>query len=385
MIPYSKQIINKSDMTAINKVLTSDYLTQGPRKKEFEEKISKICSSKYSATFNSATSALHIACLALGVGRGDEVWTCTNSFVASANCALYCQANINLVDINPEDFNMCMLDLERKLIKAKKSGKLPKVIIPIHFGGLPPDLKKLFKLKKKFKFKIIEDASHAIGGTYFNTKVGSCYYSDITIFSFHPVKIITTAEGGAALTNDKKIYKKLSQLGAHGITREKKYLKDKKKDNWYYEHQMLGYNYRLNDIQSALGISQLNNLNKWIKTRNHIADQYIKKFKNLPISYQKVEKRIKSAYHLFVIIVKNNKKKRTRNELYKYLKAKKIMTNVHYIPIHKQPFFKKFNFKSVNYKNAEYYYKNCLSIPMHAGLTKKNQTKIINCIINFFK
>ena len=383
MIPYSRQIIGKSDISAVNKTLKSNYLTQGPKKIEFEKLLSKTCSSKYSVTFNSATSALHIACLSLGVGKGDYVWTCTNSFVASANCALYCQANIDLVDINLQDFNMCMSDLEKKLIIAKKKKKLPKVIIPIHFGGLPPDLKIINKLKKKYKFKVIEDASHSIGARYKNSKVGDCSYSDITVFSFHPVKIITTAEGGAALTNNKNIYNKLRQLGAHGITREKKYLTNKKMENWYYEHQMLGYNYRLNDIQSSLGITQLKNLQKWIRVRNRIANTYVKKLKDLPISFQKVGTGIKSAFHLFVIVLKKNQK--TRNELYKYLSARKIMTNVHYIPIHKQPYFKKFKLDPKKYKNAELYYNNCLSIPMHAGLTEKNQRKVIKNIISFFR
>ena len=235
-----------------------------------------ICGSKYAVTFNSATSALHIACMALGVKKGDIVWTSTNSFVASANCALYCQAKIDLLDINKEDFNLDISLLEKKLIKAKKEKKLPKVVIPIHFGGLPPDLEKLRYLKKKYKFKIIEDASHSLGAKFLNNKVGNCKYGDITVLSFHPVKIITTAEGGAATTNDLKLYNKLNQLRFHGITRDKKFLINKKKAGWYYEHQLLGYNYKLNDIQSALGISQIKNLKSWITKRNKIAKTYQK-------------------------------------------------------------------------------------------------------------
>ena len=384
MIPYSRQLISKSDIASVNKVLKSDFLTQGPNKKKFENLLSKTCGVKYSSTFNSATSALHIACLALGVGRGDEVWTCTNSFVASANCALYCQAKIDLVDIDPSNFNMCMESLEKKLSKAKKRNKLPKVIIPIHFGGLPPNLKKLKELKKKYKFKIIEDASHSIGGMYLNKRVGDCSYSDITVFSFHPVKIITTAEGGAALTNNKKIYQKLNQLGAHGITRDNKFLNNKKKDKWYYEHQALGYNYRLNDIQSALGITQLKNLNKWVKTRNRIARNYIKSFKDLPLDFQKIEKGLVSAYHLFVIVLRKNKKKITRDKIYKHLKKNNILTNVHYIPIHKQPFFRQYKFKKKDFINAEYYYENCLSLPMFAGLKMNSQKKVIRIVRNLF-
>ena len=385
MITYSRQSINNTDINAVNKVLKSKFLTQGPEQIKFEKNLSKITHSKYVTTFNSATSALHISCMALGVKKGDQVWTCTNSFVASANCALYCQAKVDLVDINLHDFNISTEHLESKLIQAKKKNKLPKVLIPIHFGGMPPDLKKIYSLKKKYKFKIIEDASHAVGARYFGSRVGDNKFSDITVFSFHPVKIITTAEGGAALTNNKKIFEKLSMLCTHGITRDKNKFFNKKKEKWYYEHQLLGYNYRLNDIQSALGISQIKKLNKWTKIRNKIAARYIRAFRHLPIDCQVQKKGIISSYHLFVILIKKNKKKITRDKLYNYLKKKKIFCNVHYIPIHRQPFYKKLGFKEKNFRNAETYYKNCLSIPIYPDLKSYEQKKVINEIIKYFK
>ena len=348
MIPYSRQIISSIDIKEIKKVLKSDFITQGPKSELFEKKLSKNVDVNFVTTFNSGTSALHISCLALGVGKGDVVWTCTNSFVASANCALYCGAKVDFIDIDETTYNINILDLEKKLKNAKILNELPKVIIPIHFGGFPCDMKKIFKLSKKYKFKIIEDASHAIGAKYFNNKIGNCKYSDITVFSFHPVKIITTAEGGAALTNSKQLDKKLKLLRTHGITREKKYLNKKRKESWYYEFQELGYNYRLNEIQCALGISQLQRLNKWVSYRNEIAEIYRKKLKDLPLAMPPKQKGYYSSYHLFVIQILKNKKKIDRNKLYKLLKKRGIQTNIHYIPIHTHPYYKRKDLKIVN-------------------------------------
>ena len=385
MIPYAKQIITQKDISLINKVLKSDIITQGEQKIKFEKKLSKICKSKYAVSFNSATSALHMSCLALGVGKGDWVWTSTNSFVASANCALYCNAKIDLIDINFTDFNLDIDILEKKLAKAKKLNKLPKVVIPVHLGGLPPNLEKLNYLKKKYKFKIIEDASHSIGAKFKNSIVGSCKYSDITVFSFHPVKIITTAEGGAALTNSKIIRDKLSELGFHGITRDKTKFHYKKKGYWYYEQQALGYNYKINEIQTALGYSQLDNLKKWVSRRNYIAKKYLHEFRNLPFYVQQVGKNIRSSYHLFVIVLKKNKFNIKRDDILNKLKKNNIFANLHYIPIHKQPFYKKFSFKSKDFKNANYYFENSISLPMYAGLKDIEQNKVIKIIKNIFK
>lgn len=380
MIPYSRQIITKDDRKIVNSVLNSDFITQGNMIKKFEKSLASKVRAKFATGFNSATSALHISCLALGVKKGDIVWTCTNSFVASANCGLYCGASIDLVDINSENFNIDVLELEKKLFKAKQKKKLPKVIIPVHFGGLPCDMEKIFALSKKYKFKIVEDASHALGAKYKNNNVGSCKYSDIAVFSFHPVKIITTAEGGAATTNSKILNHRLKLLRNHGITREKKYLNRKKFPSWYYEFKELGYNYRLNEIQAALGLSQLKKLNRWVSYRNKLADIYRRELKNLPINYPAKMKGFYSSYHLFVITIFKNSKTISRNKIFNILKKKGIQANVHYIPIHTHPFFKKIGFKNLNFPKANKYYNSCLTLPLYAGLTKKKQKKIIKIL-----
>ena len=385
MIRYSRQLISSSDIKTVNQVLKSDFLTQGPKSILFEKKLSLKFNVKYSTSCNSATSALHLACLALGVKKGDHVWTCTNSFVASASCALHCGAKIDLVDINSETYNLDVNSLSKKLKIARKKKKLPKVVIPVHFAGLPCEMKEIYKLSKKYKFKIVEDASHAVGAKYYGSKIGSCKYSDITIFSFHPVKIMTTAEGGAALTNSKELDFKLKFYRSHGITKERKFLNKRNKANWYYECKNLGFNYRLNDIQSALGISQLKKINKWILYRNKLAKNYQKKLKNLPIEFFSNKKGFYSSYHLFIIKIFKNKKGLTRDNLFKYLHKKNIQTNVHYIPIHTHPFYEKLGFKRKNFPNAEQYFKSCLSLPMHAALKLSDQNKVIKLIKKFFK
>ena len=380
MIPYSRQIITNEDKKKIHKVLNSNFITQGKLLDKFEQNLALKVGAKFATCFNSATSALHIACLALDVKKGDIVWTSTNSFVASANCALYCGAKIDLVDINIENFNISIKVLENKLKDAEKKKKVPKVIIPVHFGGLPCDMEKIFYLSKKYKFKIIEDASHALGAKYKNEKIGSSKFSDITIFSFHPVKIITTAEGGVALSNSKKLDQRLKMLRNHGITRSKNLLRKKNMSSWYYELQELGFNYRLNEIQSALGISQLKKLNKWVVHRNKLANIYRKELKKLPVYFPEEKKDFYSSYHLFVILIKKNKKKLSRDDVFHLLKKKNIQSNVHYIPIHKHPFYKKFGFKNKNFPAMTRYFKECLSLPMYAGLTIKKQKKIINIL-----
>ena len=380
MIPYSRQIITKDDKKKVNSVLGSNFITQGKLLEKFENELAYKVDAKYSTGFNSATSALHIACLALGVKKGDIVWTCTNSFVASANCALYCGAKVDLVDVSNDNFNISIKDLEKKLVTAKKKKKLPKVLIPIHFGGTPCDLEKIYKLSKKYRFKIIEDASHAIGAKYKGEKIGSCKYSEITVFSFHPVKIITTGEGGAALTNNKQLDQKLKMLRNHGITRDKRYLKKKKLPSWYYEFQELGFNYRLNEIQSALGISQLKKLNKWVKYRNELANIYRRELKKLPIYIPPKKKGYYSSHHLFVITIKKNLRNLNRDNIFEILKKNKIQSNVHYIPIHSHPFYKKIGFTNKAFPEATKYFNSCLSLPLYAGLTKKNQKKIINVL-----
>ena len=384
MIPYSRQLIGSNEVKAVVKTLKSNFLTQGSNLIKFENTLSKKFSSKYSVGFNSATSALHISCMALGVKKGDKVWTCTNSFVASSNCALYCGAKVELIDIDLENFNISLTELENKLIYAQRKNSLPKLVIPVHFAGLPCDMAKIYDLSQKYGFKILEDASHAVGAKYFDEKIGNCKYSDITVFSFHPVKIITTAEGGAALTNNAKLKEKLILYRNHGITRNKKFLKNKKFPKWYYEHIGLGFNYRLNEIQSVLGIIQLSKLGQWIKKRQKIFTKYSEKLRNLPIILPKKFKKLVSSNHLYVIQTQE-KSGKERDKLYNFLIKNKVEPNVHYIPIHTHPFYKKLGFKYNKFPNANLYYKRCLSIPLYAGLKDSDQDKIIHLIKKFFK
>ncbi len=373
MINYSKQLITKNDIKSVLKTLKSDFLTQGPTVGKFENNISKYCGSKYSVAVNSATSGLHIGCLALNLKKNDIVWTSAISFVASANCAAYCGAEVNFLDISLDNFNVDVNELEKKLIIAKKKKKLPKIIILVHFAGLPCDMKKIYNLKKKFKFKIIEDASHALGSRYYNTKIGDCTYSDICVFSFHPVKPITTIEGGVVTTNNKNVYKNLQIFREHGIIRHK----NKNMRPKYYEQIKLGYNYRMNDVQAALGIEQLKKLDQFNKLRSNLFQRYEKLLTNQQIIKPKIFKDYISSNHLYIILLKKNKIN-FRDKILKQLINKGIGCNIHYMPIYKHSFYFKKNFKKL--KNSEIYYKNCISIPLHQSLKISEQNKIIKAI-----
>ena len=379
MIPYARPKIFKQDIINVNKVLKSQYLTTGPEILKFEKKLSSLCKSRYALTSNSATSALHLCCLALGLSKNDYVWTSSITFVASANCALYCGAKIELVDIDPDTLNISIEKLEKKLIQARDSNKLPKIIIPVHLGGNPCEMKDLKKLSKKYKFKIIEDASHAIGASYNGSLIGSCSYSDACVFSFHPVKIITTGEGGAMLTNNKDIASKFSALRSHGIVRDK--LLKKSHYAWYYEQRSLGYNYRMNEIEASLGSSQLNKLKKFIKERNEIANYYKKNLNSEIVKFQKVDKLTKSSYHLFII----RTNKILRKIIYDKLKKNGITTSFHYIPVYRQPYYEKFKFSKKNFLVSEEYYNDGLSIPLYCGFNKKTQDKVIKIINSIAK
>ena len=381
IIPYGRQSIDNRDIKNVVNVLKSDFLTSGPIVEKFEKEIRKYCNSKFAVSANSATSALHIACLALGLSKGDILWTTPITFVASANCALYCNAKVDFVDIDSKTFNLSVSNLEKKLISAKKKGKLPKILIPTHLGGQSCEMDKIKDLSKKYHFNIIEDASHALGGRYKKRKVGNCKYSDITVFSFHPIKSITTAEGGMALTNNKKLADKMKIYREHGIVRGHKNLKGKIKGPWVYQQQVLGYNYRLSDVHAALGIGQLKRLNKFLIKRNQISLLYKEKLKELPIRFQENQANIYSAKHLFIILVN----KKTHLELFKYLRAKKILVNIHYIPIFLHPYFKSQNFKKENFKNSMNYYSSAISLPIHYVLTRKQQLYVISTIKNFYK
>lgn len=382
-INYSRQLIYSSDIKKVSQTLKSNYLTTGPQIKAFEHSLKKKTNSKFAVVVNSATSALHISCLALGLKKGDYLWTSSNSFVASANCGLYCGAKIDLIDIDLQTYNIDIQKLEKKLILAKKKNILPKILIPVAFAGQSSDMVKIKQLSKKFKFKIVEDASHALGAKYKNTLVGSCKYSDMAVFSFHPVKMITTGEGGAITTNDLNFSKKLEAFRSHGIEKNLS-KKDKFNRPWLFHQNYLGYNYRMTDIQASLGLSQIKKLNFFVKRRNKIAKIYFKALKDLPLDLPKVSDYNYSSFHLFVVLVKKNKKKITRDKLYILLKKRGINTNIHYIPIYKHPFFKKMNFKIKNFSNNEIYFKKALSIPLHPSMTNKDINKVILALKEIF-
>ena len=385
MIPYGRQIIDEDDISAVVKVLQSDYLTQGPEVPAFENAIADYCHVNYGVAFNSATSGLHAACLALGVGPGDVVWTSPITFVASANCARYCGASVDFVDIDPITYNISVERLATKLENAKLKNCLPKVIIPVHFTGLPADMRAIYELSKTYKFSIIEDASHAIGASYLENKVGSCQFSDITVFSFHPVKIITTAEGGIALTNSKDLAGKMRMICSHGITRDDSLYVNKNQGPWYYEQHSLGFNYRMTEIQAALGSSQLKKLDLWVSRRPLLANIYDEKLANLPLILPKRNPDSHSSLHLYVVQVDNTKISLSRRDLFDQLRLMGIGVNVHYIPVHLQPDYSQFNFSLGDFPASELYYSRAISLPMYAGLSSEDQAIVIEALSTIFK
>ena len=383
MIPYGRQEITESDIAEVEKILRSDYLTQGPTVPRFEQSVANYCGSKYALAMNSATSALHIACLALGLGPGDVLWTSPNTFVASANSGLYCGADVDFVDIDAETYNISMNSLSEKLIKAEKSGSLPKVVMPVHYAGQPCDMPAIYDLSKHYGFKIIEDASHAIGSSYSKFKVGSCNHSDITVFSFHPVKIITTAEGGMALTNKQNIADKIARLRTHGITTDKTLMSDRPiNEIWNYQQIELGFNYRMNDIQAALGISQMNRLDDYVKTRNKIANIYDKSLDEISIKKPFLAPSVYSAYHLYPVRVKENKKGFTQKDIFNILK-KGIAPNLHYIPVHRHPYYEKLGFKINDFPESEKFYREAISLPIYPRLSYDEQNVVIQTLISY--
>jgi len=374
MIPYGRQDITQADINSVIKVLQSDFLTQGPQVPKFEKVVSQYCNVKYALATNSATSALHLACLSLGLNNNDWLWTTSITFVASANCGLYCGARVDFVDINPATYNICPEALEKKLVKAKKLGKLPKIVIPVHLCGQSCDMKSIYELSKEYGFKIIEDASHAIGGKYLNEPIGNCKYSDITVFSFHPVKIITTGEGGMALTNNNKLFKRMSLLRSHGITRDPSQMTKQADGDWYYQQIELGYNYRMTDIQAALGVSQLKRLDDYVSRRHELYTRYNELLKGFPlvIPYQYSDGY--SAFHLYIIRLKNRDK---HKQVFEYLRKNGIGVNLHYIPVYHQPYYEAMGFKKGYCLEAENYYNEAISLPMYATLSEVEQDKVV--------
>jgi UDP-4-amino-4,6-dideoxy-N-acetyl-beta-L-altrosamine transaminase len=386
MIPYGKQSINQQDIDAVVDVLKSDFLTQGPMVPAFEEAITKYTGANYALAVNSATSALHIACLALEVGPGDIVWTSPITFVASANCALYCGADIDFVDIDPITFNMCPKLLESKLQKTMLEGKkLPKVVIPVHMCGQPCDMMEIEKLGHKYGFKIIEDASHAIGGRCEGHKIGSCEYSDITVFSFHPVKIITTAEGGVAVTNNERFATKMELYRSHGITRDPSHMTKVPDGPWYYEQILLGFNYRMTDLQAALGLSQMKRLDDFVSVRHQLAARYDKLLEDLPIITPYRDPSHYSAFHLYVIRLKLDLIKSTHAQIFCYLKEMGIGVNLHYIPVHMQPYYARQGFSIGDYPVAEEYYQEAISLPLYSSMRLEDQSEIVAAIESLLK
>ncbi len=382
-IPYAKQNITPDDIKNVSRVLKSDFLTQGPTVELFEEKVKNYCNVKHAISVNSATSALHIACLTIGLGPNDILWTSPNSFVASANCALYCGAEIDFVDINPNTLNMCINSLSDKLKRAKKLNQLPKVVVPVHFGGQPCNMKDIRTLSNEYNFKIIEDASHAIGSKYFNEVTGNCKFSDITVFSFHPVKIVTTGEGGMLLTNNINFAEKALLFRSHGITRDPKAMYKKNSEPWYYEQICLGHNYRMTDIQAALGISQIQRINKFVEKRNKLAKRYDQKFKEIDLKTQDIENKVLSSYHLYVVRIKN--KLGNKNRIFKALRSKNILVNLHYIPIYLHPYYKKLGFKKGYCQQAERYYDEAMSLPLFYNLKLVEQDYVIASLKKLLK
>jgi len=381
MIPYGRQDINEDDIQAVVDVLRSDFLTQGPAVPAFEKSITDYCGVNYAVAVNSATSALHIACLALGVGKGDVVWTSPITFVASANCALYCGADVDFVDIDPHTYNMSADCLSEKLQQAERLGKLPKVLIPVHFSGQPCDMERIHTLSLKYGFKIIEDASHAIGARYKNRPVGNCEFSDITVFSFHPVKIITTGEGGMAVTNDEVLAKHLRLLRSHGISNNPLDMQSHPANEiWNYQQIALGFNYRMTDIQAALGLSQMERLDDFVARRHEIAGIYDEKLSNLPLQLSEHLEEAYSAHHLYVIRIKQNKKGITQRRLYELMHASGVSVNLHYIPVYRQPYYQAMGFHQGYCPEAEKYYKETMSIPLYPSLTEDEQYKVIRII-----
>jgi UDP-4-amino-4,6-dideoxy-N-acetyl-beta-L-altrosamine transaminase len=377
-IPYGRQSISEADIQAVVDVLRSDWLTQGPAVERFEHSISDYCGAAYAVAVNSATSALHIACLAAGLGPGDILWTSPNTFVASANCALYCGASVDFVDIDSRSYNMSVERLEEKLIAANKTGRLPKVVIPVHFAGQPCDMTRIAELGREYSFTVIEDASHAIGGKYQGEPVGNCHYSDMTVFSFHPVKIITTGEGGMVVTNRKDLYDRLIRLRSHGITRDPALMEGDSNGAWYYQQMELGYNYRMTDMQAALGASQMTRLNAFVTRRHELAQRYDRLLADLPLTSPWQHPDGYSAFHLYVVRV--DPTKATRRHVFDLLRAANIGVNVHYIPVHIQPYYRRLGFTDGMFPESEQYYSEAISLPMFASMTNELQGRVVDVV-----
>lgn len=376
MIPYGRQDITQGDIDAVVAVLRSDFLTQGPMVARFEDAVAQRIGAQYAVAVNSATSALHIACLALGLGPGDWLWTTPITFVASANCALYCGAQVDFVDIDPLTYNLSPRALEEKLIQAEKVGRLPKIVVPVHLCGQPCDLEGIHVLAQRYGFKVVEDASHAIGGKYQGEYIGNSRYSDITVFSFHPVKIITTAEGGMAVTNDAKLAASMSLLRSHGVTRDPALMTHEPDGPWYYQQVGLGFNYRMTDLQAALGVSQIKRLDEYVACRHSIAQRYDTMLKDLPVITPWQHPDSYSGLHLYVIRLRLDEIGRSHRDVFERLREQGVGVNLHYIPVHTQPYYQQMGFRLGSFPEAEKYYVEAISLPMYATMSEPQQNAV---------
>lgn len=380
MIPYGRQDINEEDIQSVVEVLRSDWLTQGPAVERFEQEVARYCGAKYAVAVSSATAALHIACLAAGLKPGDALWTSPNTFVASANCGLYCGAQPDFVDIDPRTYNLSVDALEEKLARTEKQGRLPKIVIPVHFAGQSCDMKAIAGLGKRYGFSVIEDASHAIGGRYRDTRVGSCAFSDMTVFSFHPVKIITTGEGGMVLTNRQDLYDKLVRLRSHGITRDPRFMEGESDGPWYYQQIELGFNYRITDIQAGLGSSQMKRLDEFVTRRHYLAERYDALLRELPLTLPWRQPDAYSSLHLYAVRLHLDAIGKTHRQVFDGLRQAGIGVNLHYIPVHTQPYYRRLGFEPGDFPQAEQYYREAVSLPLYAGLSDSEQDRVVQAL-----
>ena len=380
MIPYGKHDIQQADIDNVIDVLKSDFLTQGPRVPDFEAAVTSITTARHAVAVNSATSALHIACIALDLGPGDWLWTSPITFVASANCAIYCGASVDFVDIDEKTYNMCPDALEKKLWEAQSNGNLPKIVVAVHLTGQSCEMKRIHKLSERYGFKIIEDASHAIGGRYLSNKIGSCQFSDVTVFSFHPVKIVTTAEGGMAMTNSDEIAQKMRLAASHGITRDADLMTHKEDGAWYYQQISLGYNFRMTELQAALGLKQLERLDTYVETRVKRAVAYDNMLSGLPLQIPYQHADAQSAWHLYVIQLTGDAQSPSRSQVFDALRSAGIGVNVHYIPVHLQPFYENRGFGEGDFPRAENYYSKAISLPLFPLMTDSDQHHVVSTL-----
>lgn len=380
MIPYGRQQITQADIDAVVTVLRSDCLTQGPAVPRFEQALAHHCRARHAVAACNATAALHLACQALSLAQGDVLWTVPNTFVASANCGRYCGADVDFVDIDPDTWNLDVRALRARLHAARTSGRLPKIVVPVHFGGQPTDQEEIWELAHEFGFKVVEDASHAVGASRHGEPVGSCRWSDVTVFSFHPVKIITTGEGGMALTNDEELAWRMATLRSHGITRDESRMHNAPDGPWHYEQLELGHNYRMTDLQAALGLSQLDRLDEYVNRRNTLARRYDGLLSGLPLVLPTISPGNMSAFHLYVVRLRTNAVRKTQREVFEALRRNGVGVNLHYTPVHLQPYYRKLGFTPGTYPEAETYAEEAMTLPLYPALTEADQDAVVSAL-----